>query len=308
MLQAASSAESTPASGATAASNTQPVMRAMTTDQVEMDTSAPATLNARATQPVTEDFLLRSLKLNTEHILKSFTSHVNMLSQRVDNNDVLIAENAAGITCQAAIAAEHRAELAALIIRVTNLERSGQLGPQEGRPDYLLAWRSIRLWPVEGDGDKEMWEAVRNFIHDTLRVKDSEVSQDDIASVKRTPDRSSTGVNREVLVTFCDSRKRDLVISHSVNLADMVDTEARPTAGVRLEIPTELMDTFRMLSRSGTRLRARHGRGTKRHIKFDDFQGQLFTNIKFPGDESWTKITPEMARDNLDASMKEESA
>lgn len=77
-----------------------PVRPALTTDQVEMDTSAPAP--TRAAPPITEDFLLRSLKLNTEHIIKSFTSHVNMLSQRVDNNASLIAENASSIASHAA--------------------------------------------------------------------------------------------------------------------------------------------------------------------------------------------------------------
>lgn len=99
-----------------------------------------------------------------------------------------------------------------------------------------------------------MWEGVGDFIHDTLRVNESEVGQDNIESVRRTIDRSPTGVSSEVLVTFCDSRRRYLVISHSLNLADMVDSEGRPTAGVRLEIPGELMDTIRLLSRFLARL------------------------------------------------------
>lgn len=64
------------------------------------------------------------------------------------------------------------------------------------------------------------------------------------------------------------------------------------------------MDTFRLLSRFGSRLRARHGAGIKRHIKFDDFTGSLYTNVKLPGNTSWTKVSPEMAR----ASVEEEDA
>ena len=86
------------------------------------------------------------------------------------------------------------------------------------------------------------------------------------------------------------------------------DKEGRPTAGIRLEIPEELKDTFRLLARFGTRLRARHGDGTKRHIKFDDFSGTLYTNIKLPGDTTWTKVTPAMAREDLEASHREENA
>ena len=67
------------------------------------------------------------------------------------------------------------------------------------------------------------------------------------------------------------------------------------------------MDKFRLLSRFGTRLGARHGEGTKRHIKFDDYSGSLFANIKLPGDTTWTKVTPDASWDDLEASMRKES-
>lgn len=88
----------------------------------------------------------------------------------------------------------------------------------------------------------------------------------------------------KVLVEFYDKKKRDLVMTSSPNLAGKVDQEGKPTAGIRLEIPTELNDTFRLLTSFGARLRARHGPGTKRHIKFDDYSASLFPNIKLPRD------------------------
>ena len=94
----------------------------------------------------------------------------------------------------------------------------------------------------------------------------------------------------------------------SVNLAYEVGPDRRPTAGTRLEIPPELKGTFRLFTRFGTRLRARHGEGTKRHIKFDDFKGSLVTNVKLPGDENWTRVTPQMAKDDLEALMREEDS
>lgn len=103
-------------------------------------------------------------------------------------------------------------------------------------------------------------------------------------------------------------RRVDDVFASANSLADAVDSEGRPTAGIRLEIPRELEDTFSLLSRFGTRLRARHGQGTKRHIKFDDFTGSLFTNVKLPGDVNWTRVTPNMAREDLDWAMSEENS
>ena len=97
-------------------------------------------------------------------------------------------------------------------------------------------------------------------------------------------------------------------MSSSSNLASKVNREGKTTAGIRLEIPPELDGTFRLLSRFGTRLRARHGTGTKRHIKFDDYTASLYTNIKLPGDNSWTNITPRMAKEDLEASVQEENS
>ena len=115
-------------------------------------------------------------------------------------------------------------------------------------------------------------------------------------------------IRDEVAVIFYKRRKRDTVMVNSSNLFGYVDEGGKPTAGIRLEIPPELRDTFRLLSRFGTRLRARHGGGTRRHIRFDDFEGSLFANIKLPGDIHWTRITSEMAKEDLDASMREESS
>ena len=81
-------------------------------------------------------------------------------------------------------------------------------------------------------------------------------------------------------------------MSGAVNIAMHIDAAGQPTAGIRLELLPELMDTFRLLSRFGTRLRARHGEGTKRHVKFDDMEATLYMNIKLPGDESWSRSSP----------------
>lgn len=153
-----------------------------------------------------------------------------------------------------------------------------------------------------------MWGNAGDFIHELLKVPYSEVNQDDILEVRRPADPIvPDGIVEEAVVVFRDKRVRNLVMSHSVNLAGSIDGRGKPTAGTRIELPPELRDTFRLLSRFGTRLRARHGEGTKRHVKFDDFEGSLYVNIKLPGDESWTRISPEMARLDLERSLKEEN-
>ena len=174
-------------------------------------------------------------------------------------------------------------------------------------PEYSKARRAIRMWPVLGADEGQLWGNVGDFLHDTMRIPTTDVNQNDIEDVQRVPGRRSDVVRDEVVVTFRDKDVRDKVMSWSLNLADCIDAAGRPTAGTRLEVPDSLMDTFRLLTRFGTRLRARHGAGTKRHIKFDDYCGSLFTNIKLPGDHNWTRVSPEMARNDLEDSVREEN-
>ena len=167
---------------------------------------------------------------------------------------------------------------------------------------------SIRLWPVPGATEEEVWGNAGEFLHGPLSVPESDVGQDDVKAVIPVFDPlQHESIKNEVIVRFRNNRVRDMIMSHSVNLATCVGPDGRPTAGTRLEIPDELKSTFRLLYRFGTRLRARHGEGTKRHVKFDDFCDSLYTNVKLLGDTKWTRVTPEMARNDLDASLREEN-
>ena len=142
-----------------------------------------------------------------------------------------------------------------------------------------------------------------------MRINVDDICQDDIESIHRVEERVQPDrIRDEVCVKFFDKRKRDIVFSNAPGLAAAVDADGRPTAGLRLEIPPEMGDTFRLLSRFGTRLRARHGEGTKRHIKFDEFNGSLYVNVKLPGDITWTRVTAEMARQDLEMSLREEDS
>ena len=291
---------------------------------------APATAPAQTTEPptsmdtsgppagsnlVTTDFLLRSLKENTDHIIQSFNLSLGLLSQKVDSNTSNITSNAAAIKTQSVSTDEVKADLGRLEARVRSLEGC-QSAPdpvnKERKPlsgEYLRARRAARLWPVPGTSDEDLWGGVGEFLHCTMGISEDDVCQEDIEDVRRDAADAVSGIIREeVVVLFKDKQKRDLVMVNSARLAGRVDNEGRPTAGIRLEIPPELNDTYRMLSRFGTRIRAIHGEGTRRHIKFDDFLGSLFVNVKLPGNVSWTRVSPEMAQKDLALSMKEENA
>lgn len=235
---------------------------------------------------ITTDFLLRALKENTDHIVKYFTTNLGALSQRVDANAARVDDNARAIDRQESDICQQRKELGILTSRIMDLERTRSHRGSSEIPkravlsgEYMTALRSLRLWPVAGDSKDELWEAVGNFIHKTLKIDVGDVTQSDIESIARA--EASNQPNRikdEVIITMYDRRARDIIVTSSPNLANCVDQDGKPNAGIRLEIPNELMDTFRLLSRFGTRLRARHGVGTKRHIKFDDYAGSLMSS------------------------------
>ena len=282
----------------------------MTEQPTSMDTAPPAASNL-----VTTDFLLRSLKENTDYIIQSFNHSLGLLAQKVDGNTRNITSNADAIRAQATTTDVIKADVELLNARVRALEDGRGTLPNVASirhplsHEYLTARRSARLWPVIGSTEEDMWGGVGEFLHETMAIPDEEVCQEDIESIRRAPSDAASGLIRdEVIVTFKDKKKRDLVMVNSVNLAKCVDSDGKPTAGTRLEIPSELMDTFRLLSRFGTRLRARHGEGTRRHVKFDDHLGSLYSNIKLPGDSTWTRVSPEMAQEDLAVSMKEENA
>ena len=103
------------------------------------------------------------------------------------------------------------------------------------------------------------------------------------------------------LVVFELAETRDTVVGSSGKLAACVDARGRPTAGIRMEIPRTLRPVFSTLYKFGQQLRARHGEGTRRHVKFDDDGRTLFLNVKLPGDTSWSRVSAEVARRGLKA-------
>ena len=292
--------------------NCQPGPSQVSLEPAAASSASPTVQAAGANTLVTTDFLLKALQENTNNIIKSFTSNLGALATVVESNKCQIEANKNKIEKTDQTAVNNAEQIATLNARVRALEAAPAPRVTGKRatlsPDYELARRSLRAWPISGGSDQDLWGNAGEFIHELLKVPYDEVNQDDITEVRRPADPFvPDGVVDEAVIVFRDEKIRDLVMSHSVNLAGSIDGRGKPTAGTRLELPLELRDTFRLLSRFGTRLRARHGNGTKRHVKFDDFEGSLYVNIKLPGDKSWTRISPEMARVDLERSMKEEN-
>ena len=265
-------------------------------------------------ETLSADFFRKLIGDNTATItakLDKVTGDLASLSRTVEASKAEIASVHTEVRQNALNIAEQKSQVEFLADRISRLE-NGETQVKKAKtlsPAYLIARRSVRMWPIENTNANTLWKGVGEFLHKALGISEGDIGPDDIESVTAIPDPKYTAgnLNKEALVTFFCPRKRDIVVSSSPNLSNLMD-KGLPTAGLRLEIPEELMGQFRLLSRFGTRLRARHGTGTKRHVKFDDVDGSLFMNIKLPGDEAWSKVTVETARLDMEKTARDESA
>ena len=67
------------------------------------------------------------------------------------------------------------------------------------------------------------------------------------------------------------------------------------------------MATFKLLENHGRELKGRYRTEFKRHIRFDDEKKGIFLNIKIPGDTTWTRVDPSVARAYADSAQNQEA-
>ena len=160
--------------------------------------------------------------------------------------------------------------------------------------DYLVARRSLRLWPVRGTSKDDLWNSAASFMINNLGLIDK-LDNDSMEEVTRVTIPSGPGVSDEALVRFRTVAARDLVLGSASKLSTFMDRDGRATAGMRIEVPPKLQQAFRVLFKYGSNLRARHGAGTRRHVKFSDVDQSLYLNVKLPGDDSWSRVSLQVA-------------
>jgi hypothetical protein len=116
---------------------------------------------------------------------------------------------------------------------------------------YLFSRRSLRLWPIKGENEDEIWQSVGDFLHSKLELEETECSQESIEKIRRLKSGRRNRSNSEVLVTFYEQQVRDLVARRSSCLADYIDSDGQPTAGIKIDVPQFLLGTFNLLQSHG---------------------------------------------------------
>ena len=179
-----------------------------------------------------------------------------------------------------------------------NLTTAQSRLPQD-RENFLLSRRRLRLWPIEGDSPKQLNESVIAFCCQALGApRRDELGIEKVTRVKSAP----RGVaHMEVVVDFVDNYARDDILMRGPMLSEYRDSTNKPTAGIRLDIPSHLMGIFKTLESFGFALKRRYGEKLKKHIKFDEFDHTLYIQVglKEESETNWTDYSAEEARNGL---------
>ena len=195
------------------------------------------------------------------------------------------------LSCEASRSPEHRPD---------------SLNPRAGTKSsakeekYWASRRRLRVWPVKGTDEEEMWRELERFFSEMLRFPVQNLTGEDFESIKRTLQAGRhSRVKDEIIIGFSSVSTRDQVASYAKNLAAQIDSEGLPTAGLRPDIPDFLIGVHKDLEQYGRFLKRSHGAGLKRSIKFDDSALTMFMDVKLPNSDEWMKIGWNLAREEL---------
>ena len=168
------------------------------------------------------------------------------------------------------------------------------------RTAFLRSRRSLRVWPIAGENEDEIREAVTVFFCQALGTPRKDELH--IANVKRVRSAPRGVPYLEVLVEFEDNMARDDILVRGPMLAGYRD-KGKPTAGLRLDIPAHLMGVFKTLESFGYELKKKHSSEFKKHIKFDELEESLFLQVGIKRDEQesvdWTEYSALEAKNGL---------
>ena len=179
---------------------------------------------------------------------------------------------------------------------------------REGK--YWRARRCLRVWPVKGKNELEIWANTSAFLSNKMGIRNI-IMNEEVETIRRvagTNNGTNECISHEALIVFKTVAIRDQVAKCAKNLGGHIDLSGKPLAGIRLEIPENLMGDFRTLQRYGFYLKKLHGFGLKRNIKYNDEKLGLQMSVRLPNKLEWLTVDPSMAKEEsskIDTSEKE---
>ena len=238
----------------------------------------------------------KSIENNTMEIIKN--------TKKINEQDARIAKLAESVERLERDQVDARRGLESKVRAVVDKAR-----PSNSEDEFDRARRSLRLWPIEGKSQKDLYDGVNAFLSNALEIDNCGERVGKIESIVRVEDKESSLVYSEVVAVFPDQASRDFVATRGRKLAGYVNDQNKPTCGMRMEIPQGLMPTFNVLKRYGFYLRRNDG-GCRNNVRFDDFKRSLLLQVKYGNnrDNEWINVYPDEAHEALrSADLKRQS-
>lgn len=151
---------------------------------------------------------------------------------------------------------------------------------------YDKARLSLRIWPIKGNDKEELEMSFREFAIEALQVSQQTMDEILLAEIIR--------VYMEVNITFFTVSDRDFFNSEPSNLASFRNEQGLPEAGIRMDIPSFLLSTFKLLNDHSYEIRNVHGKETKRYVKFDEERLSLILEALLEMDEDNSRASQEL--------------
>ena len=242
---------------------------------------------------LTLEQLRSELGAQDKRIKDNIEKSVNALSSRIDQNADMIRKERD----------ERRNDMKNMQTQLDRVASGGTNRPGQAtrfisRNDdrynkYQRSRRSLILYPIKGENLDAMLADLQRYCSKALQIPSGDIQRNQIELVRRFRGTKTARDRKEVIVLFTDNETRDYVQSHARNLAGMSDH------GVRIDVPSHLMNVKRALDKYGFILKGELGVGFKRNVKFEDSEETLIMDVCYPGEEKWERITYEMAVEGI---------
>ena len=167
-----------------------------------------------------------------------------------------------------------------------NKQTNKTLDEQVKEKNYLIARRTMRMWPVKVSAEvKSLTAAARTFCLEILKMPADQAEALQISGVIEAAPSRRGRIKNEIVVTFKTAADRDLVQSFAPNLKEL-----QGKAGVRVDIPEHLQTTFKVLEEHANGIKGKYKEAVRRSIMFDDSSRCLMLDICLPNSSNWHRI------------------
>ena len=153
---------------------------------------------------------IESIRTAIKRIEEETTAGGELLSKRFENLEMLVT-NERGRLLSRDSESSDIGQNAGPDMRIDQQRRSENVTNHER---FCMARRSIRVWPVPGATDDEVWREGVRFMREKMQVSEESLPASAIQAIRRTKTLRKTRIRFEALIILTDRTFRDVIASH----------------------------------------------------------------------------------------------